>query len=370
LASGMKNATPAFLRVMWPWEEAITYPEDILSGSANIQVPCTDVPFPETSALEDTPYIIVSPTCGDLSTLEGSEALGRLDGTALHLEGYNFLPGVEGIVWWMDPNRQTFRQREGGGFVYVTPDEDGYFEVDITMPYRLIGPSAADEAMVWIVSVEQVAAVGSPVPSEALVVSAELIIETIIMGMMATIFGVVLAVPVSFIAARNLMGSTSITLAIYYVVRGALNIIRSIEPLIWAVIATIAVGLGPYAGILALTLHSVAALGKLYSESIESIDNGPIEAIQATGANWLQTVMYAVVPQIVPPFVSFTIYRWDINVRMSTIIGLAGGGGIGFVLLQWIHKTDYDSAGIAVWFIAITVAILDYVSAEIRARYV
>ena len=121
---------------------------------------------------------------------------------------------------------------------------------------------------------------------------------------------------------------------------------------------------------LALTLHSIAALGKLYSESIESIDSGPIEAIQATGANWLQTVMFAVVPQIVPPFVSFTIYRWDINVRMSTIIGLVGGGGIGFLLVQYIRLLDYRSAGMAVWLIAITVAILDYVSAEIRARFV
>jgi phosphonate transport system permease protein len=130
------------------------------------------------------------------------------------------------------------------------------------------------------------------------------------------------------------------------------------------------VGLGPFAGILALTLHSVAALGKLYSEAVESIDPGPIEAIQATGANWLQMVMYAVVPQIIPPFVSFTIYRWDINIRMSTIIGFVGGGGIGFLLAQWIRLLDYQAAGIAVWFIAVTVAILDYVSAEIRARFV
>ena len=131
----------------------------------------------------------------------------------------------------------------------------------------------------------------------------------------------------------------------------------------------VVVGLGPFAGTLALTVHSVAALAKLYSEAIESIDPGPIEAIHATGANWIQTVIYAVVPQIVRPFVSFTIYRWDINVRMSTIIGLVGGGGIGFLLVQWIRLLDYRAAGIAVWFIAVTVAILDYVSAEIRERY-
>jgi phosphonate transport system permease protein len=80
--------------------------------------------------------------------------------------------------------------------------------------------------------------------------------------------------------------------------------------------------------------------------------------------------MYGVVPQIIPPFVSFTIYRWDINIRMSTIIGIVGGGGIGYILVQWIRTWNYQAAGIAVWFIAITVAVLDYVSAEIRERFV
>ena len=140
--------------------------------------------------------------------------------------------------------------------------------------------------------------------------------------------------------------------------------------MVWAVIAIIMVGLGPFAGILALTIHTVAALGKLYSEAIESIDNGPMEAIKATGANWLQIVRYAVIPQIIPPFVSFTIYRWDINVRMSTVIGMVGGGGIGFLLVQWIRLLDYKAAGIAIWFIAVTVAILDYASAEIRNKFV
>ncbi len=157
-------------------------------------------------------------------------------------------------------------------------------------------------------------------------------------------------------------------MAIYFITRTILNVVRSIEPLIWALIAVVWVGLGPFAGIIALTLHSVAALGKLYSEAIEGIDHGPIEAIQATGAGRLQTIMYAVIPQMISPFISFSIYRWDINVRMSTVIGLVGGGGIGFLLVQYIRLLDYRSAGIAVWFIAITVAILDYVSAEIRNR--
>ena len=119
----------------------------------------------------------------------------------------------------------------------------------------------------------------------------------------------------------------------------------------------------------AVTTTSLEAL-ELYSEAIESIDPGPIEAVRATGANWPQMVVYAVLPQIVPTFLSFTLYRWDINVRMSTIIGAVGGGGIGFLLIQWIRLLDYGAAGIAVWFIAITVAALDYVSSKIRESYV
>jgi phosphonate transport system permease protein len=195
-------------------------------------------------------------------------------------------------------------------------------------------------------------------------------VETIFMGMMATLFGILFAIPVSFLAARNLMRGSWLTMGIYYTVRTIMNIIRAIEPLIWALIAVVWVGLGPFAGIIALTVHSIASLGKLYSEAIEAIDPGPIEAVEATGATRLQTIVYAVVPQMIAPFVSFSIYRWDINVRMSTIIGLVGGGGIGFLLVQYIRLLDYRAAGIAVWFIAVTVAVLDYVSAEIRARFV
>jgi phosphonate ABC transporter permease subunit PhnE len=130
------------------------------------------------------------------------------------------------------------------------------------------------------------------------------------------------------------------------------------------------VGIGPFAGVLALTLHSIASLGKLYSEQIETIDEGPIEALKSTGANHLQTIIYAVVPQIVPPYIAFTMYRWDINVRMSTIIGFVGGGGIGLLLNQQINLLRYRDAGVAVLAIAIVVSILDYASASIRERVI
>lgn len=157
---------------------------------------------------------------------------------------------------------------------------------------------------------------------------------------------------------------------IYYATRTILNAVRSIEALIMAIVAVIWVGIGPFAGVLALGLHTVAALAKLYSEQVESILPGPIEAIQATGANRLQTIVYAVVPQIIPPYISFTMYRWDINVRMSTIIGFAGGGGIGFLLQQNINLLNYRAASTQMLAIAIVVATMDYISSTLREKFV
>jgi phosphonate ABC transporter permease subunit PhnE len=157
---------------------------------------------------------------------------------------------------------------------------------------------------------------------------------------------------------------------VYLIMRTLLNAIRSIEPLIYVIIFVVWVGIGPFAGALALTLHTIAALAKLYSEQVESISPGPLEAVTATGANRLQTIIYAVVPQIIPPYISFTMYRWDINVRMSTIIGFAGGGGIGFLLQQNINLLDYRAAAVQMLAIAIVVASMDYTSALIRERFV
>lgn len=368
--TGFDEALPAISKVLWPWERAITFPEEKWQGTAILETPCDDTP-PEAMPLEDEPYLVVAPACGEPSSQSESETGETIVimGTELYVEGYNFAPDKEVQIWWRDPAGSQFRQRQDGEIFTVIPDENGYFEVTINWPYRIIPPSYREEVSEWELQGRQVTALGKWEFSEELTLAIEKMIETIFIGMMATFFGIILALPVSFLAARNLMSANPFTLGIYYLTRGVLNIIRSIEPLIWAIIFIIVVGLGPWAGILALTLHSIAALGKLYSEAIESIDPGPIEAVQATGANWFQVIMYAVVPQVIPPFVSFTIYRWDINIRMSTVIGLVGGGGIGFLLTQWIRNLDYKAAGIAVWFIAITVTILDYVSAEIREKF-
>jgi len=161
-----------------------------------------------------------------------------------------------------------------------------------------------------------------------------------------------------------------IGIILYGIIRTILNGTRSVEALVMAIVFVAWVGLGPFAGALALGLHTIAALAKLYSEQVESILEGPLEAIQATGANRLQTIVFAVVPQIIPPYISFTMYRWDINVRMSTIIGFVGGGGIGFVLQQNINLLNYRAASVNMLAIAIVVASMDYISSAIRERYV
>lgn len=161
-----------------------------------------------------------------------------------------------------------------------------------------------------------------------------------------------------------------IGLIIYYITRTFLNALRSVEALVMAIVFVIAVGIGPFAGVMALGLHTIVSLAKLYSEQVESILPGPLEAVEATGANRLQTIIYAVVPQIIPPYISYTMYRWDINVRMSTIIGFVGGGGIGFLLQQNINLLNYRAASAQMLAIAVVVASMDYISSVLREKYV
>ncbi len=364
LFTELPDAFPVIVKIAWPWPSAFVRDEAIYQGEEIVYTDCEskDIPAPQPRE-EGQPYLEVSPRCGELSGYE-------VQGTMLHVEGHGFRPDEEVVMWWVDPIGKGFRVRYEGDFVAAIADAEGNISLDFAMPNLLIPPSAGEGPHAHKLQARQTSTVGALKPSKALLLAIEKMIETIFLGMMATLFGIVFAIPVSFLAAHNLMSGSPFTLAVYYVARFVLNIVRSIEPIIWAIIATLWVGLGPFAGVIALLVHSIAALGKLYSEAIESIDPGPIEAVHATGADWIQTIVYAVIPQVIPPFVSFTIYRWDINVRMSTIIGAVGGGGIGFLLMQWIRLTDYRSAGIAVWFIAITVAILDFVSAKIRERYV
>jgi len=191
------------------------------------------------------------------------------------------------------------------------------------------------------------------------------IIETIFMAFMATVLAIPFAFVLSFVSAKNIM-TGKLGYAIYITMRTIFNVMRSIEALLWAIIFSVWVGIGPFAGMLALMIHSIASLAKQYSEMVETVDEGPIEGVQSCGANKLQTIWYAIVPQVVLPYVSFTVYRWDINVRMATIIGLVGGGGIGTLLVQYQGQAMWPEVGTIIIVIAVVVWIMDQASAYIR----
>lgn len=207
-------------------------------------------------------------------------------------------------------------------------------------------------------------------PSQALLDVTNAILVTILMALLSTTIGTILAIPFAFLAARNITKKGVIGNAVYFLSRSILNIIRSFEPLVMATIFALIVGFGsPFAGILGLVLVTTASLGKMFSEAIENIDLGPVEALTATGANRIQVLLYAVVPQIVPDFLSYIIYHWDINVRISTVIGFVGGGGIGYYLSQMINTTQFQKASTALLAIIIVVMVLDFLSADIRKRF-
>ena len=241
-------------------------------------------------------------------------------------------------------------------------DKNGRFRASFVNPRDIPGS--------YFVRARQVAETGGWEISEALRDAGPRMLETIYLALIGTALALVFALPLSFFGARNLMSGAKPLKVIYGLTRGLFTVLRSVEVLIIAVIAVAAVGIGPFAGVLALSIHGVGALGKLYSEAIESIEHGPIEAIRSTGANQLQVVVYGVVPQVVPQFIAFTLYRWDINVRMATVIGLVGGGGIGYQLIQYMNLLQWRQAATAIWLIAGVVMLMDYASAVIRERIV
>jgi phosphonate transport system permease protein len=196
------------------------------------------------------------------------------------------------------------------------------------------------------------------------------LITTVLQAFLATTLGALLALPFSFLAAKNLTGANPFTRALYYVTHGIFNVLRSIEALLYVAIFVVWVGIGSFAGMLALAITTFALIGKLFSEAIENIDTGPIEALHSTGSNWLQTIRFAILPQIVPPFVSYLIYQWDINIRMATIIGFAGGGGIGLTLSTYFGSLQYHKAGTVVAGIVLVVALMDFTSAKIREELI
>ncbi|MBL4665207.1 MAG: phosphonate ABC transporter, permease protein PhnE [Nitrospinaceae bacterium] len=283
-----------------------------------------------------------------------SQSSGQI-GDRLTVAGLRLKANSKGTLFWVNEIEQEFPL---GNF---TTNATGNFQKDVTVPPSARGNRQTVRAVVtW--------PEGSLQVSETLHLTIDKMVETLFLALMATTFAILIAIPLSLLASRNLMTGNLLGTIIYYSVRTTLNLLRSIEPLVMAILFVVWVGIGPFAGVLALGVHSIAALGKLFSEQIESIDTGPVEAITAVGARPIQVVVFGVLPQVILPFLALSFYRWDINVRMSTIIGFVGGGGIGFLLQQWINLLQYNKAGTALLAIAIVVITLDILSAKIRER--
>jgi phosphonate transport system permease protein len=277
----------------------------------------------------------------------------------INVRGSGMAPNSSVKLQWLLPSGNVLFSK------LAQTDAQGGFTAD--MEVRPI--TATAEGNPSHLQAETAVPVGGLIPSQALKDVVNAIVETVFMALLATSAGTVVAAPVSFLAARNIMGGTWLGNVIYAIVRSVLNITRSYDSLVLATVFALWVGFGPFAGVLALIIVTIASLGKLFSEAVEGIDPGPLEAVAATGANSLQVVLYAVIPQIVPDFISFIIYHWDINVRISTILGFVGGGGIGYYLSQRINVLEYRKAGTAIWAIVAVVWAMDFLSAEIRKRY-
>lgn len=192
----------------------------------------------------------------------------------------------------------------------------------------------------------------------------ELMIETIAIAFAGVIVATILAIPVSFLAARNISRNFS------YVGKAILNIIRAIPELIFAIIFVAAVGIGPYAGVLAISINSIGMLGKLYAEVIESIDMSNVDAIRASGGNRIQSIWYGVLPQVLPEFSSYSIYRFEIDVRASTVLGVVGAGGIGTPLIFATYQRNWEEVGMILIVVVVFVSLIDIISGKIRKKMV
>ena len=190
-----------------------------------------------------------------------------------------------------------------------------------------------------------------------------LLIETLQMAIVGTVLGAVLSLFMAFAASSNIAPK-----GMYYPARWVMNIIRSVPDLVFALMFVSAVGLGPFAGILAMTLGSIGSIGKVYAEAIESVDRGPMSAMQAVGASRRQLIQYGVLPQAAPLLVSYTLLLFEGNVRGATILGLVGAGGIGLELTTAMKMYDYGHLSAIIICIIVLVTLIDQGSALIRKR--
>jgi phosphonate transport system permease protein len=189
---------------------------------------------------------------------------------------------------------------------------------------------------------------------------AEMIV-TIHIAVWGTVLAVVCAVPCGLMSAANLVPKW-----IYQPVRRVMDACRAINEMVFAMLFIVAVGLGPFAGVLALWIHTTGVLAKLFAEAVEAIDPRPVEGVRATGANALEEILYGVIPQVLPLWISYTLYRFESNVRSASVVGMVGAGGIGVILHEVIRGFDYAETSAVLLIIIVSVTLIDLLSARIR----
>lgn len=192
------------------------------------------------------------------------------------------------------------------------------------------------------------------------------IIETVAIAAASTFIAVFISIPIAFGAARNITPAKPV----YVLCRGIISLTRTIHEIIWALIFVVAIGLGAFAGTLGLAFHAIGFMGKLVAEEIEDIDPGQIEALESTGASRVEVLRYAVVPQILPAFIGLALYRWDINLRSSVIVGIVGAGGIGYHLQQSMSMFNYQNVAAILLAIFVLVGLAEWFSSWVRHRII
>lgn len=189
----------------------------------------------------------------------------------------------------------------------------------------------------------------------------EEMVVTLQIALWGTALAVVTAVPLGLLASSNIVPAW-----VYQPVRRLMDAFRAINEMVFAMLFVVAVGLGPFAGVLALWIHTAGVLAKLFSEAVEAIDPQPVEGIRSTGAGALHEIVYGVIPQVMPLWISFTLYRFESNVRSATVVGMVGAGGIGVVLWEIIRGFQYAQTAAVMLIVVLTVSLIDVVSSRIR----
>lgn len=191
------------------------------------------------------------------------------------------------------------------------------------------------------------------------------IVETLQIGILATILAALLAIPLGYCAATNVTPHR----LIYLTTRAVLNVLRGVSEVIWGLLFVVAVGLGAFPGVLALVIFSAGVIGKLLAEAIEAVDPRPLEAIRATGADDWKVFAYGVWPQVMPMYLSYCLYYWDHNTRQATILGFVGAGGLGYVLFTAISTYEFERATSTIVVMILLITCVDRISWRLRRRF-